>query len=73
MHLFLLGPAEICSMDKDKGHGWTLELRYYLNKVKGICEGFLYHGKGGNQNSFERYKDCTDMCYDTGKNNTSFA
>lgn len=42
------------------------ELRYYFNKAKGICEGLIYHGKGGNENLFDRFKDCKDMCYKTG-------
>jgi hypothetical protein len=54
-------------MPKEKGFGWTLDLKYYFNQQKGICEGFIYHGKGGNDNNFERYKDCVDMCLDTSK------
>ena len=54
-------------MPKDKGFGWTLELRYYFNQKKGICEGFIFHGKGGNVNNFEKYKDCVNKCSGTGK------
>ncbi|XP_028399649.1 neurogenic locus notch homolog protein 2-like isoform X2 [Dendronephthya gigantea] len=59
------GPLEICSMPKDKGFGWTVELRYTFNKAEGVCEAFIYHGKGGNENNFNRFKDCEDFCSDT--------
>ena len=50
------------------GHGWTYELKYFFNKETGICQGFLYHGKGGNENNFDKFKDCEDFCADTSKN-----
>ena len=50
------------------GYGWTYELKYYFNKQNGICEGFLFLGKGGNDNNFEKFKDCEDFCSGTSKN-----
>ena len=62
-----LDPLKICDLPKERGFGWTLEIRYFFNKGKGVCEGFLYHGKGGNENNFYRYKDCKDHCSEAGK------
>ncbi|XP_046859506.1 neurogenic locus Notch protein-like isoform X3 [Xenia sp. Carnegie-2017] len=53
---------EICSQPKDGGYGGGFEVRYFFDEKTGVCDGFVYRGKGGNGNNFMNYERCFEFC-----------
>ena len=43
-------------------------LRWHYDMTKGMCVRFQYGGCRGNQNNFESYDECYNMCDIKGKN-----
>ncbi|CAI5795542.1 kunitz-type serine protease inhibitor bitisilin-3-like [Podarcis lilfordi] len=60
-------PPQICK--KRKRVGWCREkiTRYYYDVRNKRCLPFVYRGCGGNENNFESYWKCSQVCEPLGK------
>ncbi|KAG1698320.1 Spondin-1 [Nymphon striatum] len=60
-----ISPAEakeVCIMNKQVGPCRGYFPRWYYDVTKGLCLQFIYGGCRGNQNNFEHYSQCKQVC-----------
>lgn len=61
-NLFIFSFAEVCVMKKKVGPCRGYFPRWYYDVTKGLCLQFIYGGCRGNQNNFEHYVECKQIC-----------
>lgn len=58
------GVDDVCSLPLAIGPCEAAFTRYYYNSKTGQCEEFIYGGCEGNENNFEKMRQCQKACYD---------
>ncbi|TKR69245.1 hypothetical protein L596_021428 [Steinernema carpocapsae] len=65
--------AEECENPKDVGFECAeagKQMRFYHDKITGVCQPMFYKGCGGNENRFESAKACREQCSQTAPQRT---
>ncbi|XP_041087208.1 uncharacterized protein LOC121301691 isoform X1 [Polyodon spathula] len=51
-----------CSLSPDAGTGSQNRIQFHYDKIKNLCQPFIYKGEGGNANRFAKEKECMKNC-----------
>ncbi|XP_026813992.1 kappaPI-actitoxin-Avd3d-like [Rhopalosiphum maidis] len=61
-HSLIRGDCFLPPDEGNCGNRLTLRVKYYFDSTNDDCSEFLYFGCGGNDNRFDTFEECENVC-----------